>query len=89
MYTARKSRMVGAATDIKAGRSFVSATGGALFGKAHGLSEEVYMAMVSRGYTGGAVTLETFRIGALEVVWAAAAIVTVVATLGIDRAIGR
>jgi cobalt ECF transporter T component CbiQ/cobalamin biosynthesis protein CbiM len=89
MYTARKSRMVGADTDVKAGRAFVSATAGALFGKAHSLSEEVYMAMVSRGYTGDAVSIDTFEVRALEAVWVAACVVTIAATLGIDRAIGR
>jgi cobalt ECF transporter T component CbiQ/cobalamin biosynthesis protein CbiM len=89
MYTARKSRMVGADTDVKAGRAFVSATAGALFGKAHSLSEEVYMAMVSRGYTGNAVSIDTFEVRALEAVWVAACVVTIAATLGIDRAIGR
>jgi cobalt/nickel transport system permease protein len=89
MYTARKSRMVGAETDIKAGRTFVAATGGALFGKAHALSEEVYMAMVSRGYTGNALSIDTFQVRAIEVAWIAACVLTVVATLGIDRAIGR
>ncbi|MDQ1369428.1 MAG: cobalt/nickel transport system permease protein [Acidimicrobiaceae bacterium] len=89
MYTARKSRMVGADTEVKAGRAFVSATAGALFGKAHSLSEEVYMAMVSRGYTGDAVSIDTFEVRALEAVWVAACVVTIAATLGIDRAIGR
>jgi cobalt ECF transporter T component CbiQ len=52
MYTARKARMVGAETDVTTGRAFVAASAGALFGKAHALSEEVHQAMVSRGYTG-------------------------------------
>jgi energy-coupling factor transporter transmembrane protein EcfT len=89
MYTARKSRMVGAETDIKAGRSFVAATGGALFGKAHALSEEVYMAMLSRGYNGNAVSLERFEVRTREIVWIAAAAATALGTIGIDRAIGR
>jgi cobalt ECF transporter T component CbiQ/cobalamin biosynthesis protein CbiM len=89
MYTARRSRMVGAETDVTAGRSFVAAAAGALIGKAHGLSEEVYLAMVSRGYTGEAVTLDTFRLRALEAVWAGACILTLAAALGIDRALGR
>jgi len=89
MYTARKSRMTGVETDIKAGRAFVSATGGALFGKAHSMSEEVYQAMVSRGYAGGAVSIDTFQVRALEIVWAAGCIVTMAATVGIDHAIGR
>jgi cobalt/nickel transport system permease protein len=89
MYTARKSRMVGAETDVKAGRAFVSATGGALFGKAHALSEEVYMAMVSRGYTGNAASIETWKVRTIEAVWIAGSVLTVIATIGIDRAIGR
>ena len=40
--------------DDASGRAFVAATAGALFGKAHALSEEVHLAMVSRGYTGDA-----------------------------------
>jgi len=89
MYTARKSRMVTTERDVKAGRSFVAASAGALFGKAHGLSEEVHMAMVSRGYTGNARTLESFRIAAAEIAWAAACVVTIALTIGVDRAIGR
>ena len=52
MYTARKARTVTRDADVASGRAFVAATGGALFGKAHALSEEVHLAMVSRGYTG-------------------------------------
>jgi cobalt ECF transporter T component CbiQ len=89
MYTARQSRMVGADTDVKAGRSFVAASAGALFGKAHALSDEVHMAMVSRGYTGNAWSLESFRVGLVEYAWIAACAVAAAATIGVDRAIGR
>ena len=89
MYTARKSRMVGTETDAKAGRSFVAASAGALFGKAHALSEEVHMAMLSRGYTGNAHSLDSFRIGVTEYAWIAACAVTAALTIGVDRAIGR
>ena len=89
MYTARKSRMVGTETDYKAGRSFVAATAGALVGKAHGLSEEVYMAMVSRGYTGDSRTMDSVHLGWAEALWVAACLLTAVATLGIDRFLGR
>jgi cobalt/nickel transport system permease protein len=89
MYAARKARMVGAERDYRAGRSFVAATAGALVGKAHGLSEEVYQAMVSRGYTGSARTLEGFRIGRRELVWAATCALAVAATLGLDRLLVR
>ena len=89
MYTARKSRLVGADKDLKAGRSFVSASAGALFGKAHALSDEVHQAMVSRGYTGDVRSIDRVRVGAVEVAWIGACLIAVVATIGIDRAIGR
>ena len=52
MYTARRARTVGAESGVASSRRFVAASAGALFGKAHAMSEEVYLAMVSRGYTG-------------------------------------
>jgi cobalt ECF transporter T component CbiQ len=69
MFTARKARMVGGEGDARGGRAFVTASAGALFGKAHALSEEVHLAMLSRGYTGAALTLESFRVGVVEVAW--------------------
>jgi len=89
MYIARRSRTVNTSPDLKEGRAFVAATAGALFGKAHQLSEEVHQAMVSRGYTGDARTLDSFRTGAREIAWAVACLLTAVAALGVDRAIGR
>ncbi len=53
--------MGNANADYKEGQRFVTASAGALFGKAHALSEEVHMAMVSRGYTGDAESLSGFR----------------------------
>ena len=64
MYTARRSRTVEPDVDAKAGRRFVAAGAGTLFGKAHQLSEEVHQAMVARGYTGNARTLDGFRLRA-------------------------
>ena len=87
MYVARRSRTVNPSTDLKAGRAFVAATAGALFGKAHHLSEEVHQAMVSRGYSGDARAIDSFRIGALELVWSAACVVLAAAVLGVDRVV--
>jgi cobalt/nickel transport system permease protein len=89
MYTARKSRMVGSETDVHEGRKFVSASAGALFGKAHALSEDVHMAMVSRGYTGNARSIDRFRVGAIELAWIGACLLIIAATLGIDRVVGH
>ena len=89
MYTARKARAVGNPSgDVKEGRRFVTATAGALFGKAHALSEEVQMAMVSRGYSGDAKTLQPPAIHAVDVVFLAAVLAFAVVTLGGDRLLG-
>jgi cobalt/nickel transport system permease protein len=63
----------------------VAASAGALFGKTHALSEEVHMAMVSRGYTGDARTLAAFRIGALDVIWIATAVASAIVLVGVGR----
>jgi cobalt ECF transporter T component CbiQ len=80
MYESRKARTIAAAKHDARARRFATASAGALFGKAHQLSEEVHQAMVARGYRGNARTLQTFRLGALD---AAAAVATVAAAAGI------
>jgi cobalt ECF transporter T component CbiQ len=89
MYTARKARMAGAETDVASGRAFVSASAGALFGKAQALADEVHMAMVSRGYTGEARGLSRFRLRAVDGAWSAACLLAAVLVVGGDRALGR
>jgi cobalt/nickel transport system permease protein len=90
MYIARKARAVGnAREDVKGSQRFVSATAGSLFGKAHALSEEVHMAMVSRGYTGDAKTLKAPSIGLPDVVFLTVVVVASLLALGGDRLLGR
>jgi len=90
MYTARKARSPGGpSSDVKEGQRFVSASAGALLGKAHALSEEVHLAMVSRGYRGEVRTLSGSGPGAIDAMWAAAVVVTAVLVLGGDRLLGR
>jgi energy-coupling factor transporter transmembrane protein EcfT len=90
MYTARKARAVGnQREDVKSGQRFVTATAGALFGKAHALSEEVHMAMVSRGYTGDATSLQAPSVGARDVVFLVGVVAAAVLTVGGDRLLGR
>ena len=88
MYTARTSRTVDPDVGVASGRRFVAASAGALFGKAHALSDEVYLAMLARGYDGNARTLKAFRIRTLDVVWVAGCVLLGVAILGLDRALG-
>jgi cobalt/nickel transport system permease protein len=87
MYLARRARTVTLDSDVSSGRTFVAATAGALFGKAHAMSEEVYLAMVSRGYTGDPRTLHRARLRGVDVVWAFGCVAVVVLVLGLDRVV--
>jgi cobalt/nickel transport system permease protein len=88
MYTARKARSAGAGTATAEGRRFVAASAGALFGKAHHLSEEVHHAMTARGYRGEARTLAADRPGPIDALWTVAAAALAVAVLVSDRRLG-
>jgi cobalt ECF transporter T component CbiQ len=87
MYLARTARTVAAHSDVTSGRRFVAATAGALFGKAHAMSEEVYLAMVARGYTGNSRTLQPPTIGGADVVWIVGCVLAAVVVLGVDRVV--
>ena len=73
---------------MASGRRFVAASAGALFGKAHALSDEVHLAMVARGYDGDARTLDAFHLRTLDVVWMVGCVLAGAAILGLDRAVG-
>ena len=89
MYIARKARSVGnQRSDVKEGQRFVTATAGALFGKAHALSEEVHMAMVSRGYTGDAKTLQAPAVRNGDVVFLVGVVLFAALVLGGDHLLG-
>jgi len=60
MLLARKSRVVGKLRGVES-RRLVGSGVGALLGKSYNLSEEVYLAMVSRGFDGEVRTLERLR----------------------------
>jgi cobalt ECF transporter T component CbiQ len=89
MFTARKARRVGREADTRRDRAFVASSAGALFGKAHALSEEVHMAMVSRGYRGDATVLAQSRLRAADFAVFAATIALAITTIGADRVIGH
>jgi cobalt/nickel transport system permease protein len=84
MFTARKARTA-RRPDARAGRHFVAASAGALFGKAHAMAEDVHMAMVARGYTGDVRTLVPARIAGLDASWSLACIASAFVLLGGDR----
>lgn len=87
LYIARRARTVAPERDHAAGRAFVGATAGALFGKAHQLADEVHQAMTSRGYRGDARTIDRFHLRAADVAALALAAGAVLILLGGDRAL--
>ncbi|GAA1812197.1 cobalt ECF transporter T component CbiQ [Planosporangium flavigriseum] len=89
MYEARKARTVSGGRHDRAARRFVTASAGALFGRAGHLSEEVHMAMVARGYRGNARTLHTFRLAPADALAAAVVLAAAVAIYGGDLLLGR
>jgi cobalt/nickel transport system permease protein len=62
MFEARQSRVIGKLSDTDA-RRLASATVGVLLSKSFQLSNDVYMAMQSRGFRGEVYTLDEFRLG--------------------------
>ena len=89
MFMARKARTVGREGSTTRDRAFVAASAGALFGKAHALSEEVHMAMVSRGYRGNAATLTHTRLRASDVTFGVAALALALTTIGVEHVLGH
>ena len=89
MYEARKSRTVGAVQHDKSARAFVTTSAGALFGKAHYLSEEVHQAMVARAYRGDAKTLQGLSLRPVDLAFGLGVLLCAVGILGGDRLLGR
>jgi cobalt/nickel transport system permease protein len=89
MYEARKARTVGAARHDAGARRFVTASAGALFGKANQLSDEVHQAMTARGYRGNPRVLYRFRFTATDAGYLFGVVVFAALVLGGDRILGR
>jgi len=62
MFEARQSRVIGTLSNADA-RRLASATVGVLLSKSFQLSNDVYLAMQSRGFRGEVYTLDEFRLG--------------------------
>jgi cobalt ECF transporter T component CbiQ len=88
MYTARRARTFGTREDVRGARAFVAASAGALFGRAHVLSEEIHQAMVARGFRGDAMTLDAFRVRLLDGAWIVGCLGVSVLAVGGDRVLG-
>jgi cobalt/nickel transport system permease protein len=88
MALARTSRLVGR---VSAGedRRFLGGAVAAVFGKSQATSEQVYLAMISRGYTGEARTLHAWRLRWLDLAWSAAVAAGLVGLLVFELTVAR
>ena len=88
MVTARKARTIAAERGGRRARAVAGFSGGALFGKAHALSEEIHQAMLARGFRGEVKVLEPPRRGVGDGVWLVACLALALLVVGGDRALG-
>jgi cobalt/nickel transport system permease protein len=68
MFLARTSRLVGQVSGAE-DRRWLAASMGVLFAKSYRLSDEVYLAMQSRGFRGEAQVMQTLTWRAIDWVW--------------------
>ncbi|MBU3112798.1 cobalt ECF transporter T component CbiQ [Clostridium lacusfryxellense] len=87
MFVARKSRTL-RKIDSKEGRRFVSSAMGSLFGKSYALSEEVYEAMLSRGYKGEPVIMNKFKFTLLDFQWLLGVVICTLTAFGGEIILG-
>jgi cobalt/nickel transport system permease protein len=80
---ARRSRRVGAAR-LAAEQGFVGRVLGAIFGKAHAMSEEVFAAMAARGFSGEPASSRRFALEPRDLGMAAGLLTVALAALGLD-----
>jgi cobalt/nickel transport system permease protein len=71
LFLARKSRRVGPET-WRNSRQWLGGLLGALLEKSYHLSQEVYLAMISRGFRGEPILMDDFRLAKRDYLWAAA-----------------
>lgn len=83
MFLARKSRQVGR-TPGGADRAWIANSMGSLLGKSYHLSDQVYLAMLSRGFRGEPLVAQPLRLRPLDLIWLAAGLLVplVILTLG-------
>jgi len=70
MYRARKSRTIQALSSAGE-RGWVASRIGVVFRKSIEMSNDIYLAMLSRGYRGEIISLERFRTSVIDYVWLA------------------
>jgi cobalt/nickel transport system permease protein len=89
MYEARTARTLGSARHDRGARAFLGASVGALIGRSHHLSEEVHQAMVARGWTGDARSLDRFALRAGDALCLLAALAVAALVIAGERTLGH
>jgi cobalt/nickel transport system permease protein len=84
MFLARKSRLVGRAPGSSE-RAWLAGSMGTLLGKSYLLSDEVYLAMVSRGFHGEAKTLEPLHMRPFDIAVIAGAVLVPILVIVLGR----
>jgi cobalt/nickel transport system permease protein len=87
MFIARKSRTLDK-IDSKTGRHFVSKTMVGLFGKSYTMNEEIYEAMVSRGYKGEQLIINRFKFTMLDFQWILCVLICILLAFGGEIILG-
>jgi cobalt/nickel transport system permease protein len=84
MFLARESRRVGSLSRDE-NRRWLTATMSTLLMKSYRLSNEVYNAMVARGFRGEAVVADDFRLRRFDLLWSLLALTAIAAIISLDR----
>ncbi|TAK32481.1 MAG: cobalt transporter CbiM [Chloroflexota bacterium] len=82
LLVARKSRQIGPLSDHGEGRRFLAGSMAVLLGKSYGMSEEVYAAMVSRGFNGEVRTMDELKMTRVDLVWGVLALLIALSLAG-------
>jgi cobalt/nickel transport system permease protein len=88
MYRARKSRTIHPLSAADE-RGWVASRIGVVFKRSIEMSNDIYLAMLSRGYSGEVVSLVRFRAGAADYVWLALIIALGTALITAERGLLR
>jgi len=88
MYRARKSRTVHALSAADE-RGWVASRIGVIFRRSIEMSNDIYLAMLSRGYHGDIIALERFRTTAVDHIWLAAVITLGAVLVAVERGLLR
>jgi cobalt/nickel transport system permease protein len=84
MFLARKSRLVGRVSSAEE-RHWLTASLGTLFVKSYDLSDQVYLAMLSRGFRGEAQVIDALVWRSVDWLWLAAFLAVATAAIWIGR----